>query len=248
LKRAWRRHGEVAVDQATDGLEPLRTVKINEAIQERLVRFIRERKLMAGDKLPSEGALAQKLGVSRGTLREAMRSLQAVGIVEARVGSGWYVRDFSLDPIAMGLSLTLEPDQDTFRDLNEIRTGLEWLFVAQAIPTLSTEDVDSLEQAVIEMEALAQAGHSYFAQDRYFHEQIFAKVPNQVLARVMDLFWMLCASIAPRLDLVSQTEHVVAAGEHRLLLEAIRAGDVERARAILFGYFQQTISTQGDHS
>lgn len=234
------------MDKATDGLEPLRTINVNEAIQERLVRFIQERKLMAGDKLPSEGALAQKLGVSRGTLREAMRSLQAVGIIEARVGSGWYVRDFSLDPIAVGLSLTLEPDQATFRDLNEIRTGLEWLFVAQAMPTLSSEDVESLELAVDEMEALAQAGHSYFAQDRYFHEQIFAKVPNQVLARVMDLFWMLCASIAPHLAPISQTDHVAAAGEHRLLLEAIRAGDVEQARSILFGYYRQTISTQGD--
>ena len=117
--------GEVGVDKTVEGLEPLRSVNVNDMIQERLARYIRERQLSAGDRLPSESALAQTLGVSRGALREAMRGLQGVGVLEARVGSGWYVSTFTLTPFAKGLSLTLEPDARTFGELNEIRTGLE---------------------------------------------------------------------------------------------------------------------------
>jgi GntR family transcriptional repressor for pyruvate dehydrogenase complex len=227
------------VDKAVEGLEPLRSANVNALILERLASYIRRRQLSAGDRLPSESALAQALGVSRGALREAMRSLQGVGALEARVGSGWYLSSFTLGPAARGLSLTLEPDERTFRELDEIRTNLEWLYLEPAVQVLDADDLAALGRAVDEMEAQAAADQSYFPQDRDFHERLFAKVPNQLLARFLDLFWTLCGEIGTRLEPVGSEAHRTAARQHRVLLAAIAAGDLAGARQALLRHHEE---------
>ena len=78
----------------------MKNVNFNQEIQDRIIEFIRQQNLRADDKLPSEAELCEALSISRISLREAMRSMEALGMIEAKAGLGWFVRDFSLEPLA----------------------------------------------------------------------------------------------------------------------------------------------------
>ena len=80
-------------------ISPLRGPLLNQAVQERVKDYITDNHLEPGDPLPAEAQLAADLGVSRGSVREAIKSLESLGIVEVRHGSGIYVRRFNFDSI-----------------------------------------------------------------------------------------------------------------------------------------------------
>jgi DNA-binding FadR family transcriptional regulator len=159
-----------------------------------------------------------------------MRAMEALGIIEARVGSGWYVRDFSFDAVAKGLAYTFELNRHSFTDLLEIRIRLECSYLPEAMRRLTAEDLEVMKQCVDEMERSAESGQQFDAPDRAFHMQLFSgKVQNRLFAEVLALFWALY----PRLPVPSerlQREVLLAdAHRHRLILEAAQMGDAELA-------------------
>lgn len=147
------------------------------------MRYISDKKLKAGDKLPSQAVLAQALGVSLVALREAMRAMEALGIIEARAGSGWYVCDFSFAPMARGLAYIFDINEASFADLVEIRVRLECSYLPEAMSKLTAEDLDELERCVNEMKQLAEKGEEFDAPDRGFHMHLFAgKIDHSAMA------------------------------------------------------------------
>ena len=210
-----------------EGLEPIRSTDTNELIQESLMKYIRQEGLVAGDKLPAQNRLARGLGVSLVSLREALRALEAVGILEVRVGSGWYIKPFSFDPIAKGLLHSIQLNMHVLADLNDIRVHLEVAFFEHAAKTLTATDLDELDRLVNEMASRSQANQTWDELDRLFHKTLFSKIRNQVFSQLMDVFWSMYiyqgAEIIPG-------EKVSEALTHRPIVVALRAGDVEQAK------------------
>ena len=93
-------------------MKRIREPGLKQRIQEQIKRVITERELQPGDLLPPEGQLAEDLGVSRGSVREAIKSLESLGIVESKHGAGVCVREFNFDSILEFLSfgLTFQPE------------------------------------------------------------------------------------------------------------------------------------------
>lgn len=222
-------------DAGVTGLQPLRTQDAYQAIQEELVQFIHDQDLRPGDRLPSEAKLAQALNVSRATLREAMRAMEAAGLIKARTGSGWYIQHFSFDVVARQVADSFRVNKHQLSDLKEIRVHLECSFIDQAVQTLSADDLLVLETAVAEMERLAAHGQPFVEQDHLFHTRLFSRVPNQLFGKVMDLFWNLSRQLVRAS--IPQEDLVISARNHRLTLEAIRGGDISLARQRLFESF-----------
>jgi DNA-binding FadR family transcriptional regulator len=227
------------------GIEPLAQSNMNETIQARLMRYISDGKLKADDKLPSQAVLAQALGVSLVALREAMRAMEALGIIEARAGSGWYVSAFSFEPVAKGLAYTFVLNEHSFADLLEIRIRLECSYLPEAMHTLAPEDFQALGEAVDAMERLAGQGQGFDGPDRVFHKRLFAgKVQNRLFARVLEAFWTFYPQL-PSLPWRTERDVLVAdAARHRLLLNALIAGDeklaVQRLMDSLQGAMRRT--------
>src|SRR2546422_28586 len=98
---------------------------LHEAVQEELKRYIAENSLRPGDPLPSESELARQLGVGRNSVREAVKSLEAVGILEVRVGSGLFVAELTLDPVLDYLAYVTLMDLKRLADVRDIRMYLE---------------------------------------------------------------------------------------------------------------------------
>jgi DNA-binding FadR family transcriptional regulator len=218
------------------GLEPIRVVSMNEAIQERLQQFIREQGLSAGDRLPSENRLARSLGVSRNALREALRSLEALGIVEARVGSGWYVREVTFDAVAEALILSLEPDTRTLDGLYRIRACLECGFIGDAIRALTAESLQSLRCIVDAMERRMPEDPDLIRLDRDFHRTLFSGLGNPVLSRLIDLFFKIVEYERRQFPLVQSLVETVR--EHQAILDALEVGDEELVCRIITASFE----------
>jgi DNA-binding GntR family transcriptional regulator len=162
-----------------------------------------------------EVTLAASFGVSRGPIREALGRLATEGLVTIRPRRGAVVRALS---------------SDEFIEAYQVREALEMMAVRLAVPKLTEEDLDAMERLVEDMARLADAGdvQRFFAANAEFHQHFFAASGNGMLA---GLYRQIRGQIDRHrlrsLELRGELSRSVA--EHRAILSAARARDVERA-------------------
>ncbi|MCC7447903.1 MAG: FadR family transcriptional regulator [Anaerolineae bacterium] len=164
---------------------------IYEAVQEEIKSYIIEKALKPGDALPTEAELAQMLGVGRNSVREAVKSLETLGIVESRVGAGIYVSDFSFDPLLANLAYGFMFNLKKLTDILEVRYRLESSMVDRAIEASTPEQLQRLHEIVEEMRVSAESGKYSAEADRAFHQTLWEKVDNEILSQILDIFWVV---------------------------------------------------------
>lgn len=213
---------------------PLLYVSVQDAIKD----YIFENKLQPGDPLPSENVLAEQLGVGRNSVREAVKALVSLGVVESRRGSGLYVQTFSLNPLLDNLPFALMSDVEALEDLLDVRRILEVAMIGEAIQNFSEADFAYFDQLLARMEILAQQGQSSLAEDREFHQRLFANVGNQVLLKLLDIFWIFFRKVAQHAD-VMDTRPTSTLQDHIAIVQAIKARDAETARAALERHYDK---------
>ncbi|TDW54764.1 FadR/GntR family transcriptional regulator [Kribbella pratensis] len=201
---------------------PVRQVPLVLQVSERFRAQIESGAWPRGSRIPGENQLATELGVSRGTIREALRSLSLTGLLEPRVGDGTYVRatnEISGVLVRDELSASLTHVLDA-------RAGIE---AAAARLAAQRPDPDSLAAMSDALESRAAAGDldAFVAADAEFHRGVVVASGNPLLLRLYD-------AIA---EVLTESIHQTATmpEDHRILdahvdvLEAIRAGDPEAA-------------------
>jgi len=213
---------------------------LHDTIQHRIERFILESGSQPGDPLPSQQDLARALGISLPSLREAMKSLEALGVVEVRQGTGTFVGRFSLDAFVDGLAFRIRLEQGenrrTISELLEIRMILEQAYVRQVALCRDDEQIAGLYQLVDRMSELAADGHEFALEDWRFHELLYQPVNNAVLAMLVRAFWDLAAMVRNEFDVAPVTPAITAA-EHRRIVDAINAGDPSLAAEAIGTHF-----------
>ena len=174
-----------------------------------------EQRFKAGDKLPNEMERAQELGISRVTLREAIRILCTRGIVEIRRGRGTFVVSTDPDPLSgSGLSL-LDVPNVSIRDLLEIR--------------LVVEPMAAYYAARIRIESLAAQGKPFLKEEQDFHNSIALASQNRLMRRLLPI---INKSIYT--DIVHFKESVTySLQDHREITHYIKERNAEGARAIM---------------
>lgn len=213
---------------------------LQDTIQQRIERYIIDSGSSPGDLLPPQLELARALGISVPSLREAMKSLEAIGVVEVRHGSGTYVGRFSLDPLVDGLTfrIRLEAGENmrTMTELLEIRMVLERTYVRQVSECAGRQLVADLYQIVERMEASAQRDLAFARDDRRFHEMIYAPVKNAFLTLLIRAFWDVVNIIRP--ELFSGPEDLGGtAAEHRAIVDAIARHQPDAAELAMTAHF-----------
>jgi DNA-binding FadR family transcriptional regulator len=211
------------------------------ALQEAITRLIVERGLAPGAPLPTEVELMEELDVSRHPLREAMKALEAMGIVDIRHGYGTYVGSAVLSGLEAGLTfrgaLSAQGDYTDIRNLLELREVLEAGLVGRVLAAADEIDVDALEAAVAGMERAAADGRYAPDQDWAFHETLYRPLGNELVLDLLRVFWRVFHTLDAQLPRAGDTP-VVTAGWHRRILEALRAGDEPALRAAVVEHFQ----------
>jgi len=133
-------------------LKNLKTQDLQQLIQEQLKLYIVKNDMRSGDLFPTEYELTKELGISRTAVREALKRLEALGIIEVRPGVGRFVREFNFEVILDGLPYNLEMDIKNFGEVLEVRFCLESYFIAEDINKFTLESIAELKQILHKLE------------------------------------------------------------------------------------------------
>ncbi|BDG60182.1 FadR/GntR family transcriptional regulator [Caldinitratiruptor microaerophilus] len=214
-------------------LEPIKRVSVSAVIVDRIRQSIESGSLRPGDRLPPERDMARQLGVSRLSVREAIKVLEAMGLVEVRPGDGTFVRRATaenlVDPVLLG---HLVEEGTTLAELVEVRMVLEVEMASLAAGRATPEDIEAMESALRRMEEQIGRGEDFLEADREFHAAVCDATRNAVLARMYEGIMDLVTHLRRRTWRVpGAPERAVAS--HRAILDAIRARDPSRARAAM---------------
>jgi DNA-binding FadR family transcriptional regulator len=212
-------------------LEPVDTIELSSVLQSRLKRYILQNKLRPGDKLPSEDALATQLGVSRTAVREALRSLEALGLIEARQGVGRVVRPFNFDAILNNLSYGLAFHNYDILQFLEIRKALDIYFIAAALQNMTAEDDAILSDIVARMAERSSAGLDAAQEDYEFHAHLFHLAKNPLASQLFEITWTVRQNAYNQPDLADILLNIVP--DHQAILAAIKARDLPKAQSLL---------------
>lgn len=224
--------------EETNGLTKAEVVSLNTIIQEKIKEYIRKNNLSPGDKLPTETELGKRIGVSRTAIREALRGLEAIGIIEVQHGSGRYIKDFDLSNLLGGLTYSLVLESESLLDLLEVRAALEGSFIFQAVSLIHEDDLEELKRIIIRIEEKIKEKKSFAQEDMEFHLVLFRRVNNKILKQLLDIFWRLFSeSLSENLKLSAQDDIVLH--HHKELLEAVCARNTSKAALMLKNHFSE---------
>lgn len=217
-------------------MEPLRPLakppSLHHTVQLALKEYITGSDLKPGDPLPAESELARQLGVSRNSVREAVKALETVGVLETRRGSGVFVGSFSFDPLLEALPYGLMIDTHDLTDLLDVRGALEDAMVPRAIAAQTDEQLARLREVLSAMRARAEAGDPIDREDRAFHRTLFEPIGNRVLLRLIDIFWESFHRAAVHVDL-GNDQPLATWQDHARIVDAFERCDADAMRRTL---------------
>ena len=217
--------------------QPQRLRQTIQAVKE----LVLNRGLRPGDPLPTESELTELLEVSRANLREAIRTLVTLDILEVRHGTGTFVGQLSLRPLVEGLTFKgiLLPgnDSETLREVVEVRVALDLALAPAMVARLTGEDVPELRVHCDEMDAALSDSERFGAADRAFHLELAERFGNELYGQLVAAFWDVHTIVAPKLGVPTSRDISETARAHRALLDAAVRGDLDGYLAAVHDHY-----------
>jgi GntR family transcriptional repressor for pyruvate dehydrogenase complex len=224
-----------------NGLEPMPSTRLSDDVAERIRSLIITENIAAGSRLPSERDLAERVGASRPTVSQALRSLSLMGLVEIRRGSGAYVVRRPESMVTASVTLMLDLDEHSATDLMQLRFWLETLGAteaAQCTPALGAQVAEEMRGALQQLTEAVGQPSQWIAADTVFHASIVRASGNPYLAAVYESVhttilgyeykqWVQNDTM-PRWLRDSTVEQQLAL--HQPILDAVIARDADAAR------------------
>jgi GntR family transcriptional repressor for pyruvate dehydrogenase complex len=205
-------------------------------VARKLLRFIDMQPILPGEALPSQGELAMRFAVSRPTVREALRSLAATGVVQIANGKRAVVQPLSGDPLRIFFERAIGIDASAVREVMELRRGIEVEAATLAALRRTDEDLRRLHDVLERMRASPDPVYSDL--DLVFHVEIAAAAHNSVLYHLMlSIRETVLKSIHEGYQRQKEASRRRTQGLHERVLEAVEARDVEGARLAMLEHF-----------
>ena len=226
----------------------VRKTRVSEEIIGQVRDLITSGRLKVGDRLPAERELAATLQVGRSTVREAIRAMESLGILEARPGEGTFLvsnpSEQQPDPVTANAFRSWENQRKLF----EVRMVIEPDLAALAARRASFDQISRLRDILQEQEALVKQGETGIKSDTAFHFLLAEAAGNDVLVRIMESLMNLLHETREA-TLHAGGRSVRSMKQHRAILRAIEARDpvtAERRMREHIGEMQQLVfSTKG---
>ena len=226
-------------------LEPFPRKPIAERVANRLLELIRSGNLRPGDKLPTENALAEATQVSRPVVREALRGLSILGVVESRQGGRCYVTDLAPSRLLAPLEFVIALDESNVDALYQARVVVECGLIRSVAIGIDNTELKHLRD-------LADAGHrlaadpvSFRVLDQEFHTLLMKLAGNPVLERVAASLYQLGMEYR---RVASETPGVIkrSADEHSAIVQALATRDPDKADEAMRAHLQSISRTTFD--
>jgi GntR family transcriptional repressor for pyruvate dehydrogenase complex len=217
----------------------VRTSRLYEQIIEQIEGSILAGELKAGDQLPAERELAQRFGVSRTAVREAVKALREKGLVEAYSGRGTFITNGTSQAIRQSLDLMIKIGQpDGCTHLAEVRLILEPEIAALAATRVEPQHLAAMREAIAVMDGSRQDPDAYIEADLDFHLALAEAAANPLILSLLDSIVGLLREQRLR---IFNVDGGPERGQfhHKRILEAIEARDAEKAREAMRAHLQQ---------
>jgi len=197
-----------------------------------ILSYIISNRLRPGDKLPSEVELSRRFGVSRVSVREGLRGLKFLGLLKSTTSRGTELCEMDFGILARCLGFQIAVSDVSFQQLLDARLAIETAALELICGKLTEEHFSELEQLVdcARRDESAEEVARDFQTDQSFHRALLKTSGNQVLVAFASLLSIFFSRAFPKLG---TAESIVAATEHRLLLEALRSNNLDLARGIM---------------
>jgi GntR family transcriptional regulator, transcriptional repressor for pyruvate dehydrogenase complex len=206
--------------------EAIRRNKVHEEVAKQLEELI-HKSLRPGDKLPPERELVERLGVSRSSVRDAIRKLELMGLVEPRQGTGTVVRDVS-DAVVNPLASWIARKRQLVSELLDFRQMVEPPLAARAATNASAEQIAAMEDILRRHDEKVIGGHLAVKEDSEFHYSIATASGNSIVLKVLDVVMdMLRETRSRSLQTRGRPEKSLAG--HRRIMSAIKRRDAAGA-------------------
>jgi GntR family transcriptional regulator, transcriptional repressor for pyruvate dehydrogenase complex len=217
----------------------VRSSRLYEQIVQQIEESIVKGVLKTGDQLPAERELAQRFGVSRTAVREAVKALREKGLVEAYSGRGTFITDGTTQAVRQSLDLMIKIGRpDGFSYLTEVRAILEPEIAARAATRIQEPELATMREAVAAMDAAGQDPDAYIEADLDFHLALAEGAANPLILSLLDSIVGLLREERLRIFKVPGGPE---RGQihHKRILEAVERRDVEGARKAMRDHLVQ---------
>jgi GntR family transcriptional repressor for pyruvate dehydrogenase complex len=209
-----------------------------EQVAQRIVTYIRTEHLQPGDRLPTERALGEQLGVSRTVIREAVKMLSALGIVRVRQGSGLYVNSESQPFTTTAIMLPMTVSPENVQSLFDFRFTIETQTARLAAERITPRDLRVLEEIVErnyhcaeiqDIPGLSESDAQFYQSDAQFHHGIAEATHNPFFISSVTAIFRLQHWVTSVVTENQMGSYLRAAQQHRTIFTAIKNGQPEEA-------------------
>jgi GntR family transcriptional regulator, transcriptional repressor for pyruvate dehydrogenase complex len=214
------------------GLERVSRPRLYEQLVEQILAYIESAGLVPGDLLPAERDLAERLGVSRATLAQALVALEVLGVIDVQHGTGAVL---ARRPSVASVIKGLREHRSRLPEIVEARSTLEVKLAALAAERRSEEDLAAIDAALESMAAEIGAGERGAHGDELFHQAVTGAAHSAVLAQLMAVIAeMILETRIESLGQPGRPDQSLAS--HRTIADAIRAQDTAGAAAAMLAH------------
>jgi GntR family transcriptional regulator, transcriptional repressor for pyruvate dehydrogenase complex len=225
LKNSFKRGESIMI------FHPIKSTKVYEQVIDQIKQMVIDGSLKKGDKLPSERELVDNLEVSRTSVREAIRSLQIMGLVECRQGEGNFIKQNFENTLLEPISIMFMLQESNPEEILEVRKIIEIETVALAVRRINEDELEDLKR-IADLFKVCKDENKNVKYDKEFHYKIAKAAGNLLIINILNAMSSLMDAFlkdARKKILVDENNLIVLANQHELIYKAIRDGDAERA-------------------
>jgi len=223
-----------------NSVKPIQRDRVPKQIEQQILAMIREGSLSAGDRLPSERELSEMYGVSRASVREAMRSLEHLGAIDVRQGGGTFVREARWEDLGSRITAAFAVRPDLLWHIYEARCVIEPALGRSAAQNATEEDLVQLNQVLDRQAEKLLRGESTVEEDNAFHQIIMRAADNPILQTMAEACLSLLDS-SRESYLQTRERQTTSLRTHRMILDAIKQRDPDATYAASLHHIQATI-------
>ena len=231
-----------AGDQARP-IEPIKKTRIAEEVADRIRALILDGTFLQDQPLPSERVLTEQFGVSRGSIRDAFRMLEMIGLLETRHGRGTFPRELTVDRLVAPLASVMTYQQDLQEELLDVRRMFEPAVARAAAARLTEQDLADLQRIVDAQRRKLKTGQSAIVEDTAFHAVLARSTRNRVVVSLMSTLNDLLVE-SRTLSLKQEGRPVKSIEGHEAVVDALRRGDAEGAARAMSDHIDKIADLQ----
>jgi GntR family transcriptional repressor for pyruvate dehydrogenase complex len=219
-------------------LKAIKKTRIYEEVVSQIHDLIRQSKIKPGDQLPSERELAETFRVSRTSVREALRALEAQGLIVSRTGAGNFVAELPVEALIAPLATLLIEEKDALADIFEMRKLIEPHIASMAAERATKRNIERMKRILDKQREVVSRGETGVEADAEFHFAIGRATQNQALEKLVSgLMDMLSHSREESLQ--TPGRRMASIESHRKILAAIEEHDKTKAREAMLHHIER---------